>query len=118
MTDLFVAIGEGKGTWQHVQKVIEEMEWGQIFVITNSFGKEKFSAKKPYKLILIDENKRMTEIISDISSQIKGKVKDFEVACNFVSGNGKEHMAMVSALLKEGLGIRLVAYTIDGVKEI
>ena len=41
-----------------------------------------------------------------------------EVAVNIVSGNGKEHMAIISALLKLGVGIRLMAVTKDGVREL
>jgi hypothetical protein len=118
MTDLVVCIGEGKGTWGHVQKVIEDMEWGSIYVVTNKFGAEKFTSKKKFEFILIDENKRLTELVEDIRKQIHGKIKDFEVGVNFISGNGKEHMAAMSALLKEGFGIRLVALTFDGVKEL
>jgi len=34
------------------------------------------------------------------------------------SGSGKEHMALLSALLKLGLGIRLVSFTNNGIKEL
>jgi len=40
------------------------------------------------------------------------------VALNLVSGNGKEHMAILSALLKLGIGVRLMAVTKDGVREL
>ena len=41
-----------------------------------------------------------------------------EVGLNFISGTGKEHMALLSAVLKLGIGIRFFALTKDGVKEI
>jgi len=37
---------------------------------------------------------------------------------NIVSGDGREHMAIISALLQLGLGIRLVALTKEGVRVI
>ena len=37
---------------------------------------------------------------------------------NFVSGMGKEHMALISALLKLGVGIRLMALTKNGIEEV
>jgi len=40
------------------------------------------------------------------------------VGVNFISGAGKEHMALVSALMKLGVGFRLMASTMDGVKEL
>ena len=49
---------------------------------------------------------------------LKGKIKDPEVDVNFISGTGREHMALMSALLKLGVGIRLVAITKEGMEEI
>ena len=43
---------------------------------------------------------------------------DFEVAISLASGNGKEHMALISALLSIPVGIRLVVYTKEGIKYI
>ena len=51
-------------------------------------------------------------------NNLKGKIKDTEVEVNFISGAGKEHMAIMGALLKLGVGIRLMALTRDGVEEI
>lgn len=118
MTNIVIVIGEGKGTWQHAQKVIDEGVWEKIFIITNQFGKEKFASKKPLEFIVVNEDKRLEETVKDIHGALHGKINDFEVAFNFVSGSGKLHMATMAALLKLGLGIRLIASTIDGVKEI
>jgi len=41
------------------------------------------------------------------------KTDDTEVAVNFISGSGNEHMSILSTLLKLGLGIRLVRYYRD-----
>ena len=46
-------------------------------------------------------------LIEAIDSEIR-KIKGVEVALNFVSGSGKEHMAVISAVLKMGLALRLV----------
>ena len=46
------------------------------------------------------------------------KSGDFEVAVTLASGTGKEHMALISALLSIPVGIRLVVYTKDGVQVI
>ena len=53
-----------------------------------------------------------------LRAQLKEKINDIEVALNMISGSGKLHMATLSALLKLGLGIRLIALTKQGVKEI
>ena len=118
MTDLIACLSTGKGTWAHVFRLIEEHEWDNIFLITNEFGKEKFQPKKQVEYILINSNRFLPELTEDIKSQLKEKINPTDVAVNLISGSGKEHMAILSALLKLGLGIRLIALTTNGVKEV
>ncbi len=119
MTDLVTCVSTvGKGTWLHVAKVCEELDWNNIFVICNTEAKEHFNCKTKVNFILIDENKTISEIQDHIKSDLDGKISDTDVAVNLVSGSGKEHMALLSALLKLGLGIRLMALTRTGIKEV
>ena len=118
MTSLIACLGTGKGTLQHVSRLIKEQEWDKIFLVTNEFGKENFKAEKPAEFIIINPEKPISDIRDDIKTALQGQIKDFEVAVNFVSGSGKEHMALLSALLKLGLGVRLIALTKEGIKEI
>ena len=118
MTDLVACISTGKGTWGHVEKVIEEIEWNKIFLITNEFSRDKFTPKKNAEFIIIDANKTISEMAYHIKKALEGKITDLEVALNIVSGDGREHMAIISALLQLGLGIRLVALTKEGVRVI
>ena len=118
MTDLIACLSIGKGTWAHVSKLIEEQEWDNIFLITNEFGKENFQPKKQVEYILINSNRFLPDLIEDIKAQLKEKVNPTDVAVNLISGSGKEHMAIISALLQLGLGIRLTALTTKGIKEV
>jgi UDP-N-acetylglucosamine:LPS N-acetylglucosamine transferase len=119
MTYLIVVLSSGKGTWGHVAQLIAKQNWDKIFLITNEFGKENFEVKeKPIEFIVIDSNKYLSEMVKDIKTNLEGKIKDAEVALNFISGTGKEHMATLSAILKLGLGVRLVTLTPRGIEEI
>jgi len=118
MTELVACLSTGKGTWGHVSRLIADGTWENIILITNEFGKENFTNEKNAALVTVDSRKPILELVEDIKSALHDKIKGTEVAVNFVSGDGKEHMALISALLKLGLGIRLVALTKDGVKEI
>jgi len=118
MTDLIACLSTGKGTLGHVAKVIEGMEWNKVYLITNEVEKDRFKSEGNKEIILIDTKKTITEMATDIKNELSGKINDLEVALNIVSGEGREHMAVVSALLQLGLGIRLVALTRDGVKVI
>lgn len=117
--DLVAVISSGKGTWGHVAHLIQDVEWDRIFLLTNEFGKENFACTKPFELMLVDERKGIEEMKKDIKAQLEGKLKPFnEVALNIVSGTGKEHMALLAALLELGIGVKFIALTKDGVKEL
>jgi hypothetical protein len=116
---LVAMLASGKGTWGHVARLIQDVEWDAIILVTNEFGKENFTCSKPFEMIMVDENRGIEEIQKDMKSQLEGKLKSFdEVAVNIVSGTGKEHLALISALLQLGIGVKFVALTKDGVKEI
>lgn len=118
MTTLIACLSTGKGTWGHVARLIAEENWEKIILITNDFGKEGFKPSRNTEFIIIEPDKFLPELIEDIRKGLEGKVKGTEVALNMISGSGKEHMAVLSALLKLGLGIRLIALTKEGVREV
>ncbi|MBL7054381.1 hypothetical protein ISS05_01335 [Candidatus Woesearchaeota archaeon] len=117
MTELIVCLSSGKGSWNYIARLIKEESWDNVFLITNDFGKENFKADNA-QFIVVDFKKPAVELIKDIQQQLKGKIKAIEVAINLISGNGKEHMVIISALLKLGLAIRLVVVGESGVTEI
>jgi len=118
MPTLVACLSTGKGTWGHVNRLIEEESWDKVILITNDYGKENFNKKDNIELISVNMGAGIRELSQEIQGILKDKVTDLEVAVNFVSGTGKEHMALISALLKLGLGIKLVALTKEGIKEL
>ena len=118
MTSLIVCVSSGQGTWGYVYRLIKECPWDHVYIITNDFGAQKFEKKENTTLIVVDFNRPMNTLVSEIKQQLEGKIKDFEVAVNLISGSGKEHMAILSAIIKLGPGIRLVALTENGLEEI
>ena len=118
MTSLVACLSTGKGTWGHVSRLISDQNWDSIFLIAKRFAAENFNNEKAANIIIIDENKPLPELIGDISSALERKITGTEVALNMVSGSGKEHMALLSSLLKMGFAVRLVALTKDGIKEV
>ena len=118
MPILIAYLSTGKGTWGHVSRLIEENEWDKVILITNDYGKENFNKNDRTELIAVNVDKGLKELRDEIYNALKEKIKDTEVAVNFISGIGKEHIALISALLKLGIGIRLVALTKDGRSEI
>ncbi len=117
MTNLIAFLTTGKGTWGHVNGLTNSEEWDKVYLLTNDFGKEKFTANEKTELIVLDMNGSAEEIRDGIVKNLKDKVSG-EVGVNFISGTGKEHMALMSALIKLGVGFRFVVSTQEGVKEL
>jgi hypothetical protein len=117
MADLIAVLSTGKGTWGHVNGLINGEEWDKIYLLTNDFGKDTFKANDKTELIVFNFNSKVEELSKEMEEKLKDKVSG-EVGANFVSGAGKEHMALVSALIKLGVGFRLVVSEMDGVKEL
>lgn len=118
MTELIACLSTGKGTWGHVNRLLEDEQWSKIYLLTNEYGKENFTANEKTELIVIDTSQGLRELKDAMLQVLKERVKGSEVAVNIISGTGKEHMALVAAVLKLGVGIRLVALTKDGVEEL
>jgi hypothetical protein len=118
MVSLVAVLSTGKGTWGHVGRLVADGTWDKIFLITNEFGRENFKNEKNAELIVVDSKKGLEELREEIKAGLKGKINDTEVAVNVISGEGKEHMALMAAILQLGMGMRFMALTKDGIKEI
>jgi hypothetical protein len=118
MTDLVAIISSGRGTIGHVAKVIDGETWEKIYIITFPEFKNEIPKKENTEVIVLNREKMLIEMVEEIKTTLKGKLRMMDTAVNFISGEGKEHMALLSALLQLGIGIRLVALTKEGVKVI
>lgn len=118
MTELVACLSTGKGTWGHVNRLIEDIQWEKVILFTNAYGKENFSASKNTEVVVVDAEQGLKELRDAIYNELKARVKSTEIALNFISGTGKEHMALMAAALKLGVGVRLMALTKEGAEEI
>jgi hypothetical protein len=117
MNNLVCCVSTGKGTWADVSKVIRAENWSKVYIVTNDFGKEKFSTEKNHEFVIFNPNSSEEKIKNDIVNGLKGKLSG-DVALNFVSGSGKEHMSFLSAMMALGCGLRMVYPSEQGVKEL
>ena len=117
MTELVAFLSTGKGTWGHVNRLLNGInieKWEKVFLLTNDFGVENFKQQDGGELIKIDFKESVHDLSQEILKKLKDKVKGLEIGVNFVSGDGREHMAFMSALMKLGVGFRLVALDKEG----
>ena len=118
--ELVVLLSSGKGTWGQVAGIVNRGTWDKIIFITSDFFKDivkKFDFSQKGEVIIIDFNKPIKEVISEIKNKIKEKIDGTEVALSIASGNGKEHMALISSLLQIPAGIKFVALVKEGIIE-
>ena len=109
----FVAtLGVGKGTWGHVARLIQEEDFARVVLVSSEFGRENFAPPKEVDWILINSRSGF-EVIKDT---IKEKLPEGELVVSFISGSGKEHMALLSALKEADKPFKLVILTGDGTK--
>lgn len=118
--ELIVLLSSGKGTWGQVAGLVNRGEWDKVTFIVNDFFRDmvkNFDFSKKGELINVDFNKSIKEIISEARDKLKEKIQGTEVALSIASGNGKEHMSLISALLKIPVGIKFVALVKEGIIE-
>ncbi len=112
--ELIALLSSGKGTWGQVAGLVNRGEWDNIILIGSEFA-EKFSLDKKHDFIKVNTNQGMVELKQEIAKKLQGKVQGVEVALSIASGEGREHMALISALLSLPVGVRFVALTKEGI---
>ena len=97
-------------------KIIADLGCGIGFQ-TFAFA-EKFSLDKKHDFIKVDTSLSLVELKQELAEKLKGKFSEFEAHLSLASGTGKEHMAVIAAILSIPMGIRLVAFTKKGVETL
>jgi len=115
--ELITLLSSGKGSWAQVAGLIKYGDWDKVIILGDNFAK-KFTHEKTFEFIEVDLNKRIKDLREEFSRKLKGKIKGTEVALSIASGDGKEHMALISALLNLPVGIRFAALTKEGVIDL
>lgn len=113
--ELVALLSTGKGTWGQISGLIKKGEWEKIIVLGPPFAKEFTVHGEAFDFIEYDPNKSLVQLKKDLTKKLQGKFNNLEVALSIASGNGKEHMAIQSALLSLPVGVRFTALTKDGV---
>jgi hypothetical protein len=115
--ELVALLSSGKGTWAQVSGLMKYGEWDKVILLGDDFAKQ-FIHEKEFEFVQIDLNKKLKDLKDEFSNKLKGKFEGMEVALSIASGNGKEHMALVSALINLPMGVRFAALTKDGVIDL
>jgi len=115
--ELIALLAKGEGTWAQVSGLMKYGEWDNIILLGDDFAKQ-FTHEKKFEFIKVDLNKKIKDLRDELSKKLKGKINGTEVALSIASGNGKEHMSLISALINLPVGIRFAALTKEGVIDL
>ena len=110
-------LSSGKGTWAQVSGLMTHGNWEKIILLGDDFAKD-FKHDKKFEFIKVDLNQKIKDLKLDLQKKLAGKFEGMEVACSIASGDGKEHMALISALINLPVGVRFAALTKEGVIDL
>ena len=120
MTKLVAILSTGKGSWAEVASLINKPEFEEVYILTNTFGKEKFTnlPDKKIEVFAFDFDKDISVLAKEFYDALHTHISFGDVALNMSSGTGKEHMALFSAMMRLGTGIRLVTLVNNSLHEL
>lgn len=113
--ELVVFLNEDKESWNQGYNLIMKGDWEKIIVIGGLASKNFSIGGKNFEFVEASLGKKLIELKQELLQRLKGKIDGTEVALSIASGNGKEHMALISALLSLPTGIRFTAITREGI---
>jgi hypothetical protein len=113
--ELVALLSTGKGSWGQVAGLMQKGEWEKIVVVGAEYTREFNVPGIAFDFVEFDPNKGLVALKNDLQKKLAGKFEGMEVALSIASGNGKEHMALQSALLSVPVGIRFTALTKEGI---
>ncbi|MGV8142578.1 MAG: hypothetical protein ACP5NS_02990 [Candidatus Pacearchaeota archaeon] len=115
--ELVAFMGDDRENWGQVNGLINRGDWEKI-IIVKSKSSEDYESPKDADIVTVDTSKPLLELKEDMVNKLRKKFEGFDVHVSIASGTGKEHMALISALLTIPVGIRLVVFTKNGVETI
>ena len=111
--ELVTLLSEGKETWAQASGLIQKGEWDNIILIGESSARD-FTCSKEHEFVEFKKD-NVVGMKQELLEKLKPVIKGIEVALSIASGSGKEHMALISALLSVPVGIRFTALTKEGI---
>jgi hypothetical protein len=116
--ELVAFLGNDKENWGQITALVNRLDCDKVVLIKDK-GVSGFPSNTKIREVSVDSSKALIELKEDIMGKVKKELSgDLEVALSLASGSGKEHMALISALLSIPVGIRLVVFTKKGVEFI
>ena len=118
----FVALlSKNDETWAQVAGLIKHGDWEKVILVGEGDSLSRFSINEKSEIIetvKVDLSQKIKDLRNDLMQKLKGRIDGTEVALSIASGDGKEHMALISALINSPVGIRFAALTKEGIIDL
>lgn len=115
--ELVAFIGSDKENWGQITALLKRAKWNRVLLVKNNSAPD--FPEENAETIIVNSEQPMMDLKQELLEKLKSKLGgDFEVALSLASGTGKEHMALIAALLSIPVGVRLVVFTKEGVQTI
>ena len=116
--ELVAFLGSDKENWGQISALIKRGQWEKVILVQNREA-ESFPHAGNSEIVKIDSEQPILQMKEELLEKLKKKLAGgFEVSLSLASGNGKEHMALIGALLGIPVGIRIVVFTKNGVENL
>ena len=116
--ELVAYLGKDKENWGQVTALINRFDCERVILIKDQ-NSDDFPVNEKCVIVEIDPTMPLLKLKNEIKEKLSKELSnEFEVAISIASGTGKEHMALISALLSIPVGIRLVVFTKNGIEII
>ena len=114
--ELVALVGKDEENWGQINAVIKKGTWDKVLIVKTAMTS---NFPEGTETVEVDANLPLAALKQELLVSLKEHLSgDFEVALSIASGTGKEHMALISALLSIPVGIRFAVYTKSGVEFI
>ena len=116
--NLVIYVGEDRESYGQITALINRSESESIVLVKNKKVID-FPFDERCKIIEVDTSADINSLREDIKEKVKKEIgKEFEISLSIASGTGKEHMALISALLAIPVGVKFVVFTRNGIEFI
>jgi hypothetical protein len=113
----FVAcIGQDTQNWGQITALLNRLEYEKAVLVVDGMA-SGYPTNDRCTILKVDLGQPLLTLQQDLREKFKKTIGgEFEVALSLASGTGKDHMAVLSALLNIPVGVKLVVYTKEGVQ--
>lgn len=113
---LVLFVGKDKESQGQLTALINRFDAEKIIIVKHPETTE-FPKNEKCEIVEVDTSKDLLSLKVILKEKLSKSLSgEFEVALSIASGNGKEHMALISALLNIPVGIKLTAFTKNGIE--